>query len=198
MHIDHIFCLPVPDKAKPQHNLVVIPKQDIPGAEPVVWTALEVNPKAPNPQQGPEAMTKNLDGQLAKFGKQVTWPNDEEFVGAAAGPKGSKSYGVRAHRGSKEGMQHGLILSIHIGQLTHLQATYFSFNRAFSTPSRSPSSSFPSTPSRPSPIPAFYNAPSMSSSTRVSRAPMRSPRLSSVCSTRQTSRALTHTSSDTA
>jgi Histone chaperone Rttp106-like len=100
---DHVFCLPVPERAKPQHNFVVIPKAEVSGIDSVVWTALEINPKAPNPQQGPEAMAKNLDAQLAKFAKKVVWPSDDEFVSALGSVKGSKSYGTRAHRGSKEG-----------------------------------------------------------------------------------------------
>jgi hypothetical protein len=48
-------------------------------------------------------MAQHLDSQLAKFAKRVTWPDDNEFISMSAAKVG-KSYGVRAHRGSKEGM----------------------------------------------------------------------------------------------
>jgi hypothetical protein len=100
---DHVFCVPVPDRAKPQHNFVMIPS--IPSADATVFSALEVNPKAPSPEQGPEAMARHLEGQLAKYGKHVEWPDEEEFISQVkpAGGKGGKVFGVRGHRGSKEG-----------------------------------------------------------------------------------------------
>jgi len=97
---DYVFCLPVPERAKPQHNFVVIPKQDS-GSDIIVWTAPDINPKAPSPDQGPHVMAQHLDVQLAKFAKRVTWPDDNEFISVSS--KAGKSYGVRAHRGSKEG-----------------------------------------------------------------------------------------------
>lgn len=100
--IDHVFCLPVPDRAKPMHNFVVIPSTE--PVEAVVFAALEVNPKAPSPDQGPEAMAGYLDGQLAKYGKAVEWPDEEDFVSQIPPVgKGGKVFGVRSHRGSKEG-----------------------------------------------------------------------------------------------
>jgi hypothetical protein len=100
---DYAFCLPVPDRAKPQYNFVVIPKPDIPNVEAIVLTAPEANSKAPNAQQGPDAITQNLNSQLGKFGKQVISPSDAEFVSQPSSTKGIKTYGIRAHRGSKEG-----------------------------------------------------------------------------------------------
>lgn len=97
--LEHVFCLPVPERAKPQHNFVVVPKQDVAG-DVVVWTAPEINPKAPSPDQGPQAMAERLDTQLSKYNKRVAWPNDSDFVSMT---KTGKSYGVRAHRGAKEG-----------------------------------------------------------------------------------------------
>jgi hypothetical protein len=48
-------------------------------------------------------MAQHLDSQLAKFAKKVTWPDDNEFISLSGPAKTGKSYGVRAHRGSKEG-----------------------------------------------------------------------------------------------
>jgi hypothetical protein len=105
---DQIFCLPVPEKAKPQYNFVVIPKEDPAASSPVdtiVWTAPEANLKNPQAIPGPEAMTAKLDEQLIKYGNKVVWPNEDEFVSEAGGNKvGGRVFGVRAHRGSKEGM----------------------------------------------------------------------------------------------
>jgi hypothetical protein len=58
-------------------------------------------------------MAQSLDAQLAKFAKKVIWPSDDEFVSSVGAAKGTKSYGVRAHRGSKEG-ENRKLLTVHL------------------------------------------------------------------------------------
>ena len=103
LFIEHIFCLPVPEKAKPQSNFVIIPQQKDPTADAIVWTASKVNPKTPDAGIiGPSDMAKILDKQMAKYGKKVVWPDEDEFSSQATKGAG-KQYAVRTHRGSKEG-----------------------------------------------------------------------------------------------
>jgi hypothetical protein len=100
--IEYVFCLPVPDRAKPQHNFVVIPHSTGSTVETIVWTAPEPNPKIPQPQESVETMANKLNAQLAEYGKEVQYPIEDDFV-SRTGPKGGKVFGVRAHRGTKEG-----------------------------------------------------------------------------------------------
>jgi hypothetical protein len=119
--VDQIFCLPVPEKAKKQHNFVVIPvhgdgvnplPEDFPGAapEPIIWTFEEATGKniVEGEDPGPGPMAEAIHHCLiqAGTGKQVVFPTADEFASATpeSHRKGEKAYHVKAHRGSKEGV----------------------------------------------------------------------------------------------
>jgi hypothetical protein len=118
--VDQIFCLPVPEKAKKQHNFVVIPvhgdgvnplPENFQGAapEPIIWTFEEATGKniVEGEDPGPGPMAEAIHHCLiqAGTGKQVVFPTADEFVSATpeSHRKGDKAYHVKAHRGSKEG-----------------------------------------------------------------------------------------------
>lgn len=118
---DQIFCLPVPEKAKRQHNFVVIPlhgdgvnplpdylKSSPP--EPILWMFEEATGKniVEGEDPGPAPMAEAIHHCLiqAGTGKTVIFPEAEEFESAIpqSHRKGEKAYHVKGHRGSKEGM----------------------------------------------------------------------------------------------
>jgi hypothetical protein len=122
--VDQIFALPVPEKAKKQHNFVVIPNGGhgllplVSGApEPVVWTVFEPGPKDTDAPQEPDHTTKLLNAQLMSYRKKVILPTQEEFSSALpqANRKGEPAYHVKAHRGSKDGFlfftSHGILFA---------------------------------------------------------------------------------------
>ena len=104
--VEQVFCLPVPEKAKPQSNFVVIPRggegyapvaAGVTVPEPMVWTELDT-PELSN--------TKNtLRTQLKAFGKGLIEPEQAEFFSAIpqSHRKGEKAYHVKAFKGSKDG-----------------------------------------------------------------------------------------------
>jgi hypothetical protein len=118
--VDQIFCLPVPEKAKKQHNFIIIPlhgdgvnpvpeelKASTP--EPIVWTFEEATGKniVEGEDPGPGPMAEAIHHCLiqAGTGKEVIFPDADEFASAVpeSHRKGEKAYHVKAHRGSKEG-----------------------------------------------------------------------------------------------
>ncbi|KAH3964169.1 histone chaperone [Parastagonospora nodorum] len=118
--VDQVFCLPIPEKAKKQHNFVVIPvhgdginplPEHLQGAapEPIIWTFEEATGKniVEGEDPGPGPMAEAIHHCLiqAGTGKQVIFPDAEEFASATpeSHRKGDKAYHVKAHRGSKEG-----------------------------------------------------------------------------------------------
>jgi hypothetical protein len=118
--VDQVFCLPVPEKAKKQHNFIIIPlhgdgvnplPEDWQGAppEPIVWTFEEATGKniVEGEDPGPGPMAEAIHHCLiqAGTGKQVVFPDADEFASAVpeSHRKGEKAYHVKAHRGSKEG-----------------------------------------------------------------------------------------------
>lgn len=118
--IDQIFCLPVPEKAKKQHNFVIVPVHGdgvapVPDElkasppEPIVWTFEEATGKniVEGEDPGPAPMAEAIQHCLtqAGTGKDVVFPNADEFASAVpeSHRKGEKAYHVKAHRGSKEG-----------------------------------------------------------------------------------------------
>jgi hypothetical protein len=118
--VDQVFCLPVPEKAKKQHNFVVIPvhgdgvnplPEGFQGAapEPIIWTFEEATGKniVEGEDPGPGPMAEAIHHCLiqAGTGKQVVFPSADEFASATpeSHRKGDKAYHVKAHRGSKEG-----------------------------------------------------------------------------------------------
>jgi hypothetical protein len=114
---DQIFCLPVPEKTKRQHNFVVIPSAShglmplAPGApDPIIWTAFEPSPKDTEAPKEPQHTASLLNKQLAVFGKSVVFPDEKEFASAIVQShrKGEVAFHIKAHRGSKDGMKSSL------------------------------------------------------------------------------------------
>ena len=111
MIADQAFCLPVPEKAKKQHSFVVVPRGGDglsagPGApECIVWTVNETAASEDNEKTAePGNTARFLSTQLARFGKELIFPDEDEFASAIPTlKKGDKSYHVKAHRGSKDG-----------------------------------------------------------------------------------------------
>ncbi|KAF1835108.1 Rtt106-domain-containing protein [Decorospora gaudefroyi] len=118
--VDQVFCLPVPEKAKKQHNFVIIPVHGdgvapVPDEwkasppEPIVWTFEEATGKnvVEGEDPGPGLVAEAIHHCLiqAGTGKQVIFPDANEFASAVPENhrKGDKAYHVKAHRGSKEG-----------------------------------------------------------------------------------------------
>ncbi|KAF2625229.1 Rtt106-domain-containing protein [Macroventuria anomochaeta] len=118
--VDQVFCLPVPEKAKKQHNFIVIPvhgdgvnpvpEELKPSApEPILWTFEEATGKnvveGEDPGPGPMAGAIHHCLIQAGTGKEVIFPDADEFASAIpeSHRKGEKAYHVKAHRGSKEG-----------------------------------------------------------------------------------------------
>lgn len=125
---DQIFCLPIPEKAKRQHNFVIIPlhgdgvnpvpenlKSSPP--EPIVWTFEEATGKNiiegedPGPQPIADALNQCL--RAAGVGKEVVFPDANEFASAIpqSHRKGEKAFHAKAHRGSKEGVYIQVLIS---------------------------------------------------------------------------------------
>jgi hypothetical protein len=120
---EQVFCLPVPEKAKRQHNFVIIPRGGdgltvpSPGTaapEPLVWTVMETGPKEEVAESEPALTTGLLNEQLSKYGRAVMYPDDNQFASAIppTGRPGEKSYHVKAHRGSKDGIPSLLLTSL--------------------------------------------------------------------------------------
>ncbi|KAF1921860.1 hypothetical protein BDU57DRAFT_564022, partial [Ampelomyces quisqualis] len=118
--VDQVFCLPVPEKAKKQHNFVVIPvhgdgitplPDHLHGAapEPIIWTFEEATGKntVQGEDPGPAPMAEAIHHCLthAGTGKHVVFPDADEFASATpeSHRKGEKAFHVKAHRGSKDG-----------------------------------------------------------------------------------------------
>ncbi|PLB46943.1 Rtt106-domain-containing protein [Aspergillus steynii IBT 23096] len=121
--IQHVLCLPVPEKNQRQTNFCIIPQygdginpppNGDPAPESIVWTVADGPPKAAFSGNGqPIANTegetaeqlvrKTLNENLSQT--QVVRPDEREFVSAMpeAHRKGEKAYHVKAFRGSKEG-----------------------------------------------------------------------------------------------
>lgn len=118
--VDQVFCLPVPEKAKRQHNFVILPfhadgVNPVPDhlqaspPEPIVWTFEEATGKniVEGEDPGPGPMAQAIHQCLARAGtkKTVIFPNANDFESAIpqSHRKGEKGFHVKAHRGSKEG-----------------------------------------------------------------------------------------------
>ncbi|KAH8422883.1 putative negative regulator of DNA transposition (Rtt106) [Aspergillus melleus] len=122
--IQHVLCLPVPEKNQRQTNFCIIPQygdginpppNGEPAPESIVWTVADGPPKAGaftgNGQQiattegetAEQLVRKTLNENLSQT--QVVRPDEREFVSAMpeAHRKGEKAYHVKAFRGSKEG-----------------------------------------------------------------------------------------------
>ena len=117
--VEQVFCLPVPEKAKRQHNFIVLPfhadgVNPVPEhlqtpPEPILWTFEEATGKniVEGEDPGPTPIADGIWHCLtqAGTGKQVIFPDENEFASAIVKNhrKGEKAFHAKAHRGSKEG-----------------------------------------------------------------------------------------------
>ncbi|PWY76220.1 putative negative regulator of DNA transposition [Aspergillus heteromorphus CBS 117.55] len=121
--IQHVLCLPVPEKNQRQFNFCIIPQygdgvnpppEGVSAPEAMVWTVADGPPKAAFSGTGQQLGTG--DGETADKVVQrvlndnlsqtkVVRPDERQFVSAMpeAHRKGEKAYHVKAFRGSKEG-----------------------------------------------------------------------------------------------
>ncbi|KAL2810584.1 histone chaperone rtt106 [Aspergillus granulosus] len=133
--IQHVLCLPVPEKNQRQFNFCIIPRyadgitpapEGEPTPETIVWTVNDGPPKAAFSDFGQQI--GNGDGETAETlvrrvlndnlsQVQVVRPDAQEFVSAMPEPhrKGEKAYHVKAFRGSKEGYLFFLSTGIFFG-----------------------------------------------------------------------------------
>ena len=170
---DQIFCLPVPEKAKRQHNFVVIPvhgdgvnplPDNLTGSppEPIVWTFEEATGKniVEGEDSGPGPMAEAIHHCLiqAGTGKEVIFPEADQFESAIpqSHRKGEKAYHVKGHRGSKEGMSHCYSHGNCSTLAGYIQAISSSLPSASSGASRSHLPISTSRPSHPSRTQLFY------------------------------------------
>jgi hypothetical protein len=109
---EHVMCLPVPEKAQPAMNFVIIPKygNGISTAEggervlePMIWT-IPV-PKSKDGESEEIPPHQSMIHNISKVHRTVLQPQDSEFFSQAqpAHLKGAKSHFVKGFRGSKDG-----------------------------------------------------------------------------------------------
>ncbi|EEA27827.1 hypothetical protein TMatcc_003880 [Talaromyces marneffei ATCC 18224] len=142
--IQHILCLPVPEKAQRQTNFCIIPRYGD-GVTPVpenasipdqmVFTIADGPAKAAFTGAG-QRIESDENGETLLRGwlndaighTKVIRPDDREFVSATpeAHRKGEKAYHVKAHRGSKDGYLFFLSTGILFGFKKPL--VFFSFD----------------------------------------------------------------------
>jgi hypothetical protein len=125
LRIEHVLCLPVPERTQRQFNFCIIPRNadgiNSPpdgeaASEAMVWTVADGPPKAAFSGSGQQIGTQ--DGETAEklvrrilndnlTLTQVVRPDEREFASAVpeAHRKGEKAYRVKAFRGSKEGTE---------------------------------------------------------------------------------------------
>jgi hypothetical protein len=121
--IEHVLCLPVPEKNQRQFNFCIIPQyadgvnsppEGQPAPECIVWTVNDGPAKAAysgTGQQIGNAEGETAEGLVRRILNEnlprtnVVRPDEKEFVSAMpeAHRKGEKAYHVKAFRGSKEG-----------------------------------------------------------------------------------------------
>lgn len=121
VNIEHILCLPVPEKAQRQTNFCIIPRCGD-GVTPVPDGALVPDQMVFTIADGPAKAAFTGAGQRVESDEngeallrgwlndaightKVIRPDDREFVSATpeAHRKGEKACHVKAHRGSKDG-----------------------------------------------------------------------------------------------
>ncbi|KAG5297484.1 histone chaperone [Histoplasma ohiense] len=135
--IQHILCLPVPEKTQRQFNFCIIPEHGdgispVPdhqlAFEPIVWTIPDGPPRTAYLGSGTPALeSANLAETYESYLKRmlddnlrhtkVICPSEKEFVSPTpeAHRKGDKAYHVKAFRGSKEGFLFFLSTGIFFG-----------------------------------------------------------------------------------
>ena len=108
--LEHILCLPVPEKAQAAKNFCVLPKAategvaGIDGFEPIVWTASDAKGRG-DPEDALTASESILQA-LRAAKAHVIEPSDNEFASQLqqALRKGEKAYHVKAFKGNKDGL----------------------------------------------------------------------------------------------
>ena len=111
-NVQHVICLPVPEKAQAQHNFCVFTRTP---AEQVLWTVPDTVPKAgifgTEMDLAPDETYKDilrrvLNDYLKSTRISMVEPDEKEFVSHAvqAHRKGEKAVHVKAFRGSKDGV----------------------------------------------------------------------------------------------
>ncbi|OJD26371.1 histone chaperone RTT106 [Blastomyces percursus] len=135
--IQHILCLPVPEKSQRQFNFCIIPEygdgvttvpDDQIAFEPIVWTIPDGPPRTAFLGSGTPALeSANLAETYESYLKRVLddnlrhtkviCPSEKEFVSPTpeAHRKGDKAYHVKAFRGSKEGFLFFLSTGVFFG-----------------------------------------------------------------------------------
>ena len=116
--VEHVICLPVPEKAQPQKNFCVLPKGGD-GISPagtaqageteesiIVWTAANTKPKGAAEDELTQA--EKIVESLAGAKCNIQGPDEKEFASEIRPPgrKGEKSYHVKAFKGNKDGQYH--------------------------------------------------------------------------------------------
>ncbi|MCJ1380582.1 hypothetical protein MMC17_003690 [Xylographa soralifera] len=119
-NIEHLVCLPVPEKAQATYNFCVFPSfgdgvsnlpDNSPVHEPMVWTVPEVKVKDATDKPN---YRRSVIEAADSVNITVIEPNAEEFESQVqqALRKGEKSYHVKAFRGSKDGFLYFLSTGI--------------------------------------------------------------------------------------
>lgn len=110
--VEHVICLPVPEKAQAQKNFCVFPKggdgvtSTLEGGtqyETIVWTAPDTKAKGAAEDEPTQARKILTSLRNAKCVPQE--PDEKEFASEIPQPgrKGEKAYHVKAFKGSKDG-----------------------------------------------------------------------------------------------
>lgn len=111
--VEHVICLPVPEKAQPQRNFCVFPKggdgiTPVPEGgnqyETMVWAAADTRPKGAAEEE--HTQTQKIIERLTSAKCTPQQPDEKDFVSAIApaGRKGEKAYHVKGFKGNKDGM----------------------------------------------------------------------------------------------
>ena len=107
--VEHVLCLPVPEKTQATKNFCIIPKEGGSdgegghGYEPIVWTASDTKARG-DPEDAPTAAA-SIAQSLKAAKASVVEPTDKEFASQLqqVTRKGEKVYHVKAFKGSKDG-----------------------------------------------------------------------------------------------
>lgn len=121
--VEHVVCLPVPEKAQAHYNFCVFPlhgdgvtaSESNAAAEQMLWTvpATTIKPgtiegeiHAEEEESYKSVLLRLLNERLNRIGKGVIEPNEKQFVSQTvqAYRKGEKAVHIKAFRGSKDGM----------------------------------------------------------------------------------------------
>ncbi|KAL9019311.1 MAG: hypothetical protein Q9185_003389 [Variospora sp. 1 TL-2023] len=110
-NIEHCVCVPVPEKAQPQWNFCIFPKEGGGGDEQILFTIPGGNVKGDTihsdlqfslDESYKDVVMRMMNQRLKR---KISEPNEKEFVSqvAQAYRKGEKAVHAKAFRGSKDG-----------------------------------------------------------------------------------------------